>query len=176
MLLSAYTAEFFTTGSHYSAASAMYCIARLGQNIKEALPYLNSALGSYIYIKEPPLLAFHYSEGKLIVVDGESISIHPVRNLIEANNILSWLVREINNIWEKRGEIVPRYTAAPWRDPAIILRLLPQSDCGTCGLSTCFDFACMAVQRCADTGACPALSPEARRELASYLKLFHSFV
>lgn len=152
----------------------MYCVAKLGQNVGEALPYLNSALGSYIYLREPPLLALHYSEGKLIVIDDESISIHPVRNLIEANNILSWLVREINNTWEKRGEIVPRYTAAPWRDPATILRLLPKSDCGACGLPTCLAFACMAAQKCADAEVCPALSSEARQELASYMGLFHS--
>lgn len=174
-LLTSFSAEFFTTSSRF-VTPAMYCIAKLGQNVGEALPYLNSALGSYIYIKEPPLLAFHYSEGKLIVIDEESIAIHPVRNLIEANYILSWLAREINHTWKKRGEIVPRYTAAPWREPAAILRMLPKSDCGQCGQPTCFIFARMASKGAMDARDCPPLSNEARQDLASYLNLFHSAV
>lgn len=175
MLLTSFTVEFFSANCR-SVAPAMYCIARPAQNIGKALPYLNAALGSYIYLKEPPLLAFHYSEGKLITVEEESITIYPVRDLIEANGILSWLQGEINAVWERRGEITPRYTAAPWRQPAAILRLLPKSDCGECGQPTCLAFALMAAKRCADVEACPALSPEAREELATYLRFFHSTV
>jgi len=173
MLLRSFTLEFSHADCCRNEGQALHCLARLEQNVGKALPYLNAVLGGYTYIKEPPSLSFHYSQGKLITVDADSIAINCVKNPTEAKEILTWLQQEINAAWEKRGGITPKYTAAPWPKPADILRLLPKTDCGQCGLSTCLAFASMAAEGGKGAEDCPALSPTARKELAVYLGRFH---
>ncbi|MHB1015952.1 MAG: (Fe-S)-binding protein [Desulfurivibrionaceae bacterium] len=101
------------------------------------------------------------------------IAINCVKNPTEAREILAWLQREINTAWKNRGEITPKYSAAPWPKPADILSLLPKTDCGQCGLSTCIAFASMVAEGGKDAEDCPALPPIARKELATYLSRFH---
>jgi ArsR family metal-binding transcriptional regulator len=172
MLLTSFTVEFSNADCR-PEAQALHCLARLNQNVGEALPYLNAVLGGYTYIKEPPLLTFHYSQGKLITVDADSIAINCVKNPTEAEEILAWLQRKINDAWENRGEITPKYTAAPWPKSADILSLLPKTDCGQCGQPTCIAFASMAAEGGKGAKDCPVLQLNARRELVTYLSRFH---
>lgn len=173
MLLTSFTVEFSHADCCRNEGQSLRCLARLDQNVGEALPYLNAVLGGYTYIKEPPSLTFHYSQGKLITVDADSIAINCVKNPTEAKEILAWLQREINTTWEKREEITPKYTAAPWPKLADILMLLPKTNCGQCGQPTCIAFASMIIK--GDKGAedCPILSLKAWEKLAAYLERFH---
>ena len=173
MLLTSLTVEFSPANCCRNKGQSLRCLARLNQHVGEALPYLNAMLGGYIYIKNPPLLTFHYSQGKLIIVDADSVTINCVKNQIEAKEILVWLQQEINTAWKNREEITPKYTAAPWPQSANILRLLPKTDCGQCGQPTCIAFASMVVDGYKNAKDCPTMSPEARKELATYLNLFH---
>jgi len=173
MLLISFTVKFSHADCCRNEGQPLRCLARLDQNVSEVLPYLNAILGGYTYIKDPPLLTFHYSKGKLITVDADSIAINCVKNPIEAREILAWFQQKINDAWERRGEITPKYTAAPWPKPENIMRLLPKTDCGQCGLSTCLAFASLATEGGKGAGDCPVLSPEVREELAAYLGRFH---
>ena len=49
-----------------------------------------------------------------------------------------------------------------------IYRLLPKTNCGACGMPTCFGFATKASARMAQVAACPNLSENARKEIASW--------
>jgi hypothetical protein len=49
-----------------------------------------------------------------------------------------------------------------------IYKLLPKTNCGTCGTPTCFGFATKAAARMAKVVDCPNLSEAARREIASW--------
>lgn len=51
-----------------------------------------------------------------------------------------------------------------------IYKLLPRTNCGTCGTPTCFGFATKVAARMASLAACSALSDEARAALADELK------
>ncbi len=173
MLLTSFTVEFTPADCCRNKGPSLRCLARLDQNVGEALPYLNAVLGGYTYIKEPPSLTFHYSRGILVTVDADSITINCTKNPAEAEEILAWLQREINTAWENRKDMSPRYTAAPWPKPSDILRLLPKTDCGQCGLSTCIAFASMASQGGKVAKDCPELPPSAQKALTSYLSRFH---
>ena len=50
-----------------------------------------------------------------------------------------------------------------------IYRLLPKTNCGTCGMPTCFGFATKVASRMASITACANLSAEARAALAGEL-------
>ena len=52
-------------------------------------------------------------QGKIIVVHGEKITINALKDENEADKILQWLQREINDVWDRRNEITPSYEGRP---------------------------------------------------------------
>ena len=115
MLLKSWEKEI-TRASCRPEAQTVHCIAHLHENIGEAIPYLNAVLGGYTYIKDPPSVTFK-SQGKLITVHEDKIAINAMRDGEEAEKILQWLQREINEAWDKRDEITPSCEAAPRPQP-----------------------------------------------------------
>ena len=66
---------------------AVRCIAHLDNDIREVLPYLNTVLGGYTYIEEPPSVTFKL-HGKLITVHAGEIAINALEDGDEADKLL----------------------------------------------------------------------------------------
>ena len=144
MLLKSYTKEIFRPECNPSFQS-LHCIAHLDQDITEALPYLNSALGGFEYLKDPPAVTFRI-HGKIITVHPREIAVNALKDEEEAEKILQWLQREINEAWQKRDEIKPSYEGAPKPKILEILKLLPKTNCRECGQTTCMVFATLVAR------------------------------
>ena len=170
MLLTSYTKRVFRAECNPSFES-LHCIATLDQDVSGALPYLNAVLGGFEYLKEPPAVVFR-SRGRLITVHGHEIAINALQDETEADKILEWLKREINDAWEKRAEIVPSYEGAPKPQVLEILKLLPRTNCRKCGEPTCLVFAARAAEGVRGASDCPPLSAEAKERLGCYLIRF----
>ena len=170
MLLESYKKEIFRPECNPSFQS-LHCIAHLDQDITDALPYLNAALGGFEYFKEPPAVTFRV-QGKIITVHPREIAVNALKDEEEADKILEWLQREINAAWEKRGEIKPKYEGAPKPKLLEILKLLPKTNCRECGQATCMVFAALAAQGAKNEEDCPALSAEIKGLLKTYLSRF----
>jgi ArsR family metal-binding transcriptional regulator len=170
MLLESYKKEIFRPECNPSFQS-LHCIAHLDQDITEALPYLNASLGGFEYLKDPPAVTFKV-HGKIITVHPREIAVNALRDEEEAEKILEWLKREINDAWEKRDEIKPRYEGLPKPKLLEILRLLPKTNCQECGQPTCMVFAVLAAQGVKNGEDCLALNEEKKGLLKSYLSRF----
>lgn len=170
MLLTGWT-KAITRAECRPEAQTVHCIARLKEDIGPVIPYLNAVLDGYTYIKEPPSVTFR-SQGKLISVHADHIAINALQDAEEAEKILQWLKGEINEAWEKRQSITPSYEAAPKPQVIEIVRLLPKTNCRKCGQPTCIVFAALAAEGGRGAEHCPALLPEAREQLAAYLRRF----
>jgi ArsR family metal-binding transcriptional regulator len=170
MLLKSWDKEI-TRASCRPEARTVHCIAHLHENIGEAIPYLNAVLGGYTYIKEPPSVTFR-SQGKLITVHEDRIAINALQDTEEAEKILQWLQREINDAWGKKDSIIPSFDAAPRPQPFAILKFLPKSNCGKCGQPTCLVFASLAIDGGKDADDCPELTSNQQKGLAEYLGQF----
>ena len=125
MLLNTYRLEIFNNECMPGAMSVQ-CFAHLDQDIGAALPYVNAVLGGFEYIKEPPSVTFR-AQGKLITVHQQKIAINALKDENEARKIVEWMVREINDAWEKRDEIEPCYEGMPKPKVIEILKLLPKT-------------------------------------------------
>jgi ArsR family metal-binding transcriptional regulator len=90
----------------------------------------------------------------------------------EGEKIIEWLKQEINDTWERRGEIRPSYETAPRPKVLEILKLLPKTNCRECGQPTCMVFATQAADGGKGADDCPALSAAAREKLSKYLEGF----
>jgi len=170
MLLRSYTKEIFRPQCNPSFES-LHCIAHLHQDITEALPYLNATLGGFEYLKEPPAVTFRV-HGKIITVHSREIAVNALKDEEEADKILQWLQREINDAWGKRGEIKPKYEGLPKPKLLEILKLLPKTNCRECGQPTCMVFAAVAAQGAKNEENCPALNAEKKGSLKTYLSRF----
>ncbi len=170
MLLRGYTKEFIRPECRPEAQS-VHLVAHLDQDIGAALPYLNATLGGFQYIKDPPTISFKL-HGKLIATHGRKICVNALKDQAEGEKILEWLKKEINDAWEHRADIEPIFESTPKPKVIDILRLLPKTNCGECGLATCMLFAVQASEGGKGPENCPQLSSDYRAKLENYLGHF----
>jgi len=95
--------------------------------------------------------------GKLVTLSPRMIAINIVKDETEAEEILAWLKREINHMWERREEIEPSFESAPPPRVLDILKRLPRTNCRQCGEPTCMVFAVKVSQGDRTPEQCPAL-------------------
>ena len=170
MLLKSYKKDIFRPEMNPGFQS-LHCLALLDQDIGEALPYLNTLLGGFEYIKDPPALTLK-AQGKLITLHSRKIAVNALKDEQEAEKILQWLQREINEAWDNRSKIQPSYEGAPRPSILEILKLLPQTNCRECGQPTCMVFATMLTQGVKGPENCIPLEAEDRQRLEQYLDPF----
>ncbi len=170
MLLTGYTLEIFKSKCN-PGATGVHCFAHLDSDISAVLPYLNSSLGGFRYTDEPPSLTLK-NYGKLITLHPRKIAINALHDRDEAETIVAWLQREINETWEKRSEIVPNTQSFVQPVLLEVLKLLPKTNCQLCGVGTCMVFASRVVDGVFDQNSCPSLDGQGRKSLKDYLACF----
>jgi ArsR family metal-binding transcriptional regulator len=172
MLLNSYTKDI-TLPVCNSSFQSLHCIAYLNEDITEVLPYLNAELGAQQFSMEPPSVTFKIN-GRLISLHPKKIAINALESAEQADKILEWLKKEINEIWERRNEIKPSYKRAATPTLLDILKLLPRTNCKKCGQPTCLVLATQIMEGGKGPEHCPPLNMEERQRLEDYLKQFSS--
>ncbi len=152
-------------------AQSIHCYAHLDENIEEVLPFLNAELGGDSYTQDPPSVTFKV-HGKLITVNPRKIAVNALKDESEADKILSWLQREINDVWDRHDEIEPSYKSVSKPVILEILKLLPKTNCKECRELTCLVFATRIADGARDQNDCPILEAENRKKLKEYLSQF----
>ncbi len=171
MLLKSYTKEIFNNECKPDAMSVQ-CFAHLDNDVSKVLPYLNTALGGFTYTKEPPSVTFKV-HGKLITIHSRKIAVNALKDEEEAEKIISWLQKEINNIWDRRDAIEPSERSASRPVLLEVLKLLPKSNCKECNEPTCMVFAARVTEGVKNHDDCPALETESKNQLKKYMSQFH---
>lgn len=170
MLLKSYYKEMFRPKCNPSFES-VHCVAHLDQDISEVLPYLNTVLGGTSYVASPPALTLRV-HGKLITLHSREIFVNALKDEQEADAICQWLKHEINETWNNRGEIQPKYQEESKPQMLEILKLLPKTNCGECRELTCMVFALRVAEGVKGPEDCPGLDKEKSSRLQEYLEEF----
>lgn len=170
MLVSGYSKEVFRPKCNPSFQS-LNCVAHLERDIAEVLPYLHTVLGGN-YVRLPPTLTLGV-HGKLITLHAREIHVNALKDEAEAEAILEWLKKEINDAWDRRAKIEPTYESPPAPEMMEILKLLPRTNCRKCGEPTCIVFALKAAEGAKGAADCADLSDEKKWKLEEYLSRFH---
>jgi ArsR family metal-binding transcriptional regulator len=108
----------------------------------------------------------------LITVHGDKIAINALRDEAEADKILGWLKREINDTWNNHDNIDPSYEGVPKPKVIEILRLLPRTNCRECGEATCMVFAARMAEGAKGPEDCPPVNVENQQRLEEYMSRF----
>ena len=170
MLLNNYELEILNNRCMPGALN-VNCFAHLDQDISEVLPFLNTVLCGFGYIKAPPSVTFR-AQGKLITVHSRKISINTLKDENEARKIVEWIIREINEAWDKKDEIEPSYSGLGRPSIVEILKNLPKTNCKKCSSPTCMVFATLVASGANNESGCPEINKENEESLSRYLEPF----
>uniref|UniRef100_A0A7C3V4W9 Fe-S cluster protein n=1 Tax=Desulfobacca acetoxidans TaxID=60893 RepID=A0A7C3V4W9_9BACT len=159
-----------------STKEVLHAIATFQTDISEALPYVNAELGGWDYDRVNHVLLLKLSEGKWITLHPRKIAIRGIKDIEEAHALLAWIQGQINDIYERRESITPRYVSQAGLKIMEILRLLPMTNCKACGYATCMAYAAALREGETRLQDCPLLWEEKyrkkREKLQAYLESY----
>ncbi|MCL6621730.1 MAG: Fe-S cluster protein [Syntrophobacterales bacterium] len=150
----------------------LHSIALLEEDISPVFPYLNAELGGWDYDQRNQVLLLKLSEGKWITLHPREIAIRGARDLEESQALLKWITEQINEIWERRDQIQPRFTSQAGLKVMEILKLLPMTNCKACGYPTCMAYAAALREGEISLADCPPLREEKYREKREKLQAY----
>ncbi|HEY74942.1 MAG TPA: hypothetical protein G4O00_02025 [Thermoflexia bacterium] len=130
----------FDLSPHSGEELEYEAIAHLPVDISEVLPYLNTVLGRGVYLPDEPALSWRH-EGRNIGFWPDRIAVDHLKDRDEARQVIEELIALVNRVWDQRDEIKPDTTTHQYLQPLEVYKLLPQTNCGTCGEKGCFPFA-----------------------------------
>jgi ArsR family metal-binding transcriptional regulator len=167
--------EIFRPRSDYTK-EILHGLATFDADISPVFPYLNAELGGWDYDRDNQVLMLKLSAGKGVTMQRHEMAIKGARDIEEAHALLAWLKGQINEVYERREEITPRYTGQAGLKVMDILRLLPMTNCKACGYATCMAYAAALREGEIRLEDCPPLGEEKFREkqvkLQAYLESF----
>jgi ArsR family metal-binding transcriptional regulator len=154
----------------------LHAIATFAADISPAFPYVNAELGGWDYNQANQVLLLKLSDGKWITLHPHKIAIRGIRDLEEAHALLTWIQTQINDIYERRETITPRFMSQAGLKVMEILKLLPMTNCKVCGYATCMAFAAALREGEISLEACKPLwdekYQEKREKLQAYLQSY----
>ena len=159
-----------------STKEVLHSIATFAADISPAFPYLNAELGGWDYDQPNQVLLLKLSDGKWITLHAHEIAIRGARDLEESHALLRWIKGQINDIYDRRDQITPRYASQAKLKVMEILKLLPMTNCKACGYAACMAYAAALREGEITLNDCPPLWQETyeekRQKLQTYLTSF----
>ena len=159
-----------------ASKEVLHAIATFDADISPAFPYVNAELGGWDYDRRNQVLLLKLSAGKWITLHAHEIAIRGIRDLDEAQALLAWIKARLNDIYDRREQIEPRYTSQAGLKVMEILKLLPMTNCKACGYATCMAYSAALREGEINLKDCPPVWQEAYREkrekLLTYLESF----
>ncbi|MCK9378282.1 MAG: hypothetical protein M0P73_19360 [Syntrophobacterales bacterium] len=155
-----------------SSKEVLHAIATFQADISPAFPYVNAELGGWDYDQINQVLLLKLSNGKWITLHPHQIAIRGIRDLDEAHALLTWIQTQINDIYERRDHITPRYVSQAGLKIMEILKLLPMTNCKVCGYLTCMAYAAGLREGEISLEACQPLWEEKYREKREKLQAY----
>ena len=87
-----------------------------------------------------PALTWRKNSHK-VAFHADEIDISGIESRQWAEDAIQELVDLVNHTWDRREEITPSFETPQRLTPMALYQQLPQTNCGRCGESTCFNFA-----------------------------------
>ena len=131
-------------------------IGKPSQTLGEVLPYLATLPGIIAWNPQALTLTFRRPHGFMTLYN-EKVYITQVVDTSEGLELFTALKDAINAVWEKRAELLAVTTLKNAPRHLDIWHVLPQTNCGQCGESTCLAFAVALIQHTHTLTECPIL-------------------
>lgn len=137
----------------------MIVIGTPSQDLAPVIPFLANLPGVIGYNPVTCTLTFRRQPG-FITIQSSQVSITKVLDEQEGIGLLKDLTTSINTVWENRKKLVAVMQIKRSPRPLDIWTLLPQTNCGGCGETTCMAFAVSLMQQNRELNECPVLESD----------------
>jgi ArsR family metal-binding transcriptional regulator len=137
--------------------------ARLEDDIREVLPYLNAVWAGAIYDHAAGNLTWQ-TGGRAISVRPRELAVSNLADKDEAGAVVARLVTQINDVWERRATLTASTRRRERLRALDVYKLLPGGNCKACGEPTCFIFANKLAAGQVAVEACTRLFTDEHRE------------
>jgi DNA-binding CsgD family transcriptional regulator/ArsR family metal-binding transcriptional regulator len=128
-------------------------------DLRPLFPYINASLTKAKYFNSPKHKHIQFVlDGVLCSLYSYEIVVAAFHDYDGARLYSERLLRYLNKIFESRHAIKPCYKTIVPLSPMKIYRLLPQTNCGKCGLVSCLAFAASVSKGKANSSECPGFS------------------
>lgn len=127
------------------------------ENIGPLLPYINAVADQAELFDHPPMVRFLFKGAYCVVYPDRCIA-SPMESRDHVRQFADDVVGFLAGILARREDIVPRHRV--FRPGAVpqILKLLPRTNCGDCGLKTCMAFAALLARQRVLPDQCPHMT------------------
>jgi ArsR family metal-binding transcriptional regulator len=137
--------------------------ARFQDDISEVFPYLNGQWKDAVYSPAANQIALRF-HGRAVALRAHEITIGGLPDRDTATIEMEQVISAVNRIWMDREKLTPLFTPRKRLVAMEIYRLLPQTNCRACGLTSCFAFASKLTVGEVDVRSCSPLSEAAYTE------------
>jgi ArsR family metal-binding transcriptional regulator len=133
--------------------------AHIHNDVSEVMPYLNAVLERAQYGADNRYIIWKEGD-RAYALRPHELAVSMIWERQQAYEFVEKAIARINEIWERRDKITPDYT--PKTKPRVldILKLLPKTNCGECGLQSCMAFAAELVEGNRFPEDCPPLAED----------------
>ncbi len=143
-LIEEYDIELCNPACH-RGASVWSAKARLFRDTSEVMPYLNASLDRPMYDKDNRYIIWKEG-GRKYALRPYELAVSLILDREQAMELVEKAVAEINRIWGSTHEIIPDHSRRTPPRLLDILKLLPRTNCGECGLQSCMAFAAGLIE------------------------------
>ncbi len=165
MLIEGYDLEILTPPCE-PGAERYFAKAHLAVDISEVLPYLNTTLSGASFTPAANALTWS-KDGHKVAFHAREIDISDIESRAWAEREIDALIDLVNRTWARRDEITPSFETPQRLNPMAVYHNLPQTNCGLCGESTCFNYAVKLAASQTGLEDCPPLfEPQYSDQLA----------
>jgi ArsR family metal-binding transcriptional regulator len=164
-LIKDYDIELCNPACH-RGASVWSAKVSLSKDVSEVMPYLNAVFERPVYDGDNHYIIWKEG-GRKYALRSQELAVSLILDREQAAELVDKAVAEINRVWERRSEITPDHSRRTPPRLLDIIKLLPRTNCGDCGLQSCMAFAAELVEGTLSPEDCPPLAedPEALARL-----------
>jgi ArsR family metal-binding transcriptional regulator len=126
-------------------------------DISELFPYINAISDDAKMFDKPVHIRFTFLRRMFALYPLKGVGA-PFETLTEAQDITGKLIVYLNDLHEKKETITPNNTLYKPIPIIDILRVLPRTNCGICGFTTCMAFAASLSKGEVAASQCPELT------------------
>jgi ArsR family metal-binding transcriptional regulator len=159
-----------------SSKEVLQAIATFTADISPSFPYVNAELGGWDYDQTNQALLLKLADGKWVTLHPHKIALRGARDQEECHALLRWITGQINEIFDRRDRLTPRYVSQAGLKVIEILKLTPMTNCKACGYATCMAYAAALREGEIGLADCPPLWEDKYGEkqvrLQAYLESF----
>ena len=128
--------------------------------LSELMPYVNAVVEKGEYTPSAPALVWRHGAHK-VFLKARQLGVSNLRDRTEAESEVAGLVQFLNETWDGRASITPDFSTRSKPKVLDVLKLLPRSNCGQCGVPSCMAFAVALAEGDRSLDDCPPLRLEA---------------